>query len=318
LGNGSKLDNRIIMGHGHKHHHSGSSGNSGQQTNRSLLLATFLNAVITIVEIAGGLLSNSFALLSDALHNFSDTIAVFLAYITNKISQRKPTTQKTFGFKRVEILAAMLNGITLVVICIYIFIEAWHRLKNPEPINGLIMTIVAVIGLIANFIAVAFLQPLKDKNLNVKAAYLHLIGDTLSSIVVVIGGIVIYWFHILWLDPVLTFIIGLYILKETWDIIKQAYLILLQATPPELDLNRLKLALETLPEIENIHHVHAWKLTDSRIHFECHIDLKKDFLLSETEKILFKIKDLLRDEFSIEHTTIQFEYNCCNDKSMIY
>jgi cobalt-zinc-cadmium efflux system protein len=306
------------MGHGHNHNHAASTKSNGRQTNRSLLLATFLNALITIVEIAGGILSNSFALLSDALHNFSDTIAVFLAYIANKISQRKPTIQKTFGFRRVEILAAMLNGIVLIVICIFIFIEAWHRLKNPEPINGLIMTIVAIIGLIANFIAMAFLQPHKNNNLNVKAAYLHLIGDTLSSVVVVIGGIVIYWFHILWLDPVLTFIIGLYILKETWDIIKQAYLILLQATPPELDLDLLKTELEALPEVENIHHVHAWKLNDSRIHFECHIDLKQDFLVSETEKILFKIKDLLKDEFSIEHTTIQFEYNCCNDKSMIY
>lgn len=318
MGDGCKLDNRIIMGHGHNHNHAASTKSNGRQTNRSLLLATFLNALITIVEIAGGILSNSFALLSDALHNFSDTIAVFLAYIANKISQRKPTIQKTFGFRRVEILAAMLNGIVLIVICIFIFIEAWHRLKNPEPINGLIMTIVAIIGLIANFIAMAFLQPHKNNNLNVKAAYLHLIGDTLSSVVVVIGGIVIYWFHILWLDPVLTFIIGLYILKETWDIIKQAYLILLQATPPELDLDLLKTELEALPEVENIHHVHAWKLNDSRIHFECHIDLKQDFLVSETEKILFKIKDLLKDEFSIEHTTIQFEYNCCNDKSMIY
>jgi cobalt-zinc-cadmium efflux system protein len=301
-----------------EHHHSHHNHRHNHNIGRNLLLATLLNFVITIVEIAGGLMSNSFALLSDAIHNLSDTVAVFLAYVSNRVSLRKPTPKQTFGFKRIEILAALLNGLVMIVICIFIFIEAWHRLKNPEPINGLIMTVVAIIGLIANFIAVAFLQQDKDKNLNVKAAYLHLLGDTLSSIAVVLGGICIYYFNILWLDPILTYIIGLYILKETWGIIKQAYLILLQATPPELDLELLKTTLEKHTEIENIHHVHAWKLTDSRIHFECHIDLKNDCKVSETETILFKIKETLMNNFGIEHTTIQFEYNCCNDKSMIY
>lgn len=301
----------------HSHHHRHNL-NDSHQVGKNLLLATILNFVITAVEIAGGVMSNSFALLSDALHNFSDTIAIFLAYISNKISQRKPTTKKTFGFKRIEILTAMLNGLILIVICIFIFIEAWKRLQNPQPINGLLMTVVAVIGLIANFIAVALLQHDKNKNLNVKAAYLHLIGDTLSSVVVVIGGVFIYWFNVLWLDPVLTFIIGIYILKETVVIIYQAYLILLQATPPELNLEEVIAVLEKHVEIENAHHVHAWKLNDSQIHFECHIDLKTDYRISETEAILFKIKETLKNKFGIEHTTIQFEYNCCNDKSIIY
>lgn len=306
-----------MSGNHHIHHHH-SSAKHNDQISRNLLLVTFLNFVITAVEVAGGIMSNSFALLSDALHNFSDTVAVSLAYISNKISNRKPTTQKTFGFKRVEILVAMLNGIILLVVCIFIFIQAWKRFHNPEPINGLIMTIVAIIGLIANFISVSFLQHDKDTNLNVKAAYLHLLSDTLSSVAIVVGGVFIYWFKIWWLDSVLTFIIGLYIFKETWKIIKQAYLILLQATPPEIDLNMVISSLEQYPEIENVHHVHAWKLNDSQIHFECHIDLKADYRISETEGILFKIKESLKLSYGIEHTTIQFEYNCCNNKSMIY
>jgi cobalt-zinc-cadmium efflux system protein len=303
--------------HTHFHHHHGSDRHN-HKIGRNLLLATLLNIVITVIEVAGSLISNSFALMSDALHNFSDTIAIFLAYISNKISQRKPNAKRTFGFKRVEILAALFNSIVLIVICIFIFIEAWKRFQDPQPINGLVMTVVATIGLIANFIAVSFLQQDKDKNLNVKAAYLHLIGDTLSSVAVVIGGIFIYWFNIIWLDPVLTFIIGLYILKETWIVLKQAYLILLQATPPEIELELVISALKRHAEIENVHHVHVWKLNDSQIHFECHVDLKTDYRISETEAILFRIKDTLKTEFGIEHTTIQFEYNCCNDKSIIY
>lgn len=296
--------------HNHKHHHHSTSDN--------LLVATVLNFVITLVEIAGGIISNSFALLSDALHNFGDALAIFLAYLSNKISKKTPTPAKTFGFKRVEILAAMINGIAMLVICIYLIIEAIHRFQHPEKINGLVMIVVASIGLLGNFIAMSFLKHDKEKNLNIKAAYIHLLGDTLSSVVVIAGGIFIYFFKIYWLDPVLTFIISIYILKETWFVLKQAYLILLQATPPEIDLEHIRSAIEVFPEVENIHHVHVWKLNDSQIHFECHIDLRENYRISETEAILYKIKNILKEDFSINHTTIQFEFNCCNDKSMIY
>jgi cobalt-zinc-cadmium efflux system protein len=153
--------------------------------------------------------------------------------------------------------------------------------------------------------------------LNVKAAYTHLLADTLSSFAVIIGGILIFYYKIYWIDPILTFLIGIYIFRETWFILKQAYLILIQATPNTLDLTKVKTSIETFKEIDNVHHVHAWKLDDSQIHFECHIDLKENIRISETEEILFKIKTLLKEEFSIAHTTVQFEYNCCDDKSVI-
>ncbi|MCX7986912.1 MAG: cation diffusion facilitator family transporter [Bacteroidales bacterium] len=297
--------------HGHHIHTNGKIG-------KNLLLATLLNFIITLFEIAGGILSNSFALISDAIHNLGDTVSMALAYFSHRLSTRVATTKQTYGFKRVEIIAAFLNGISMLVIVLYIFKEAWERIQNPEPIHGLTMIIVATIGLIANLLAVSFLQHHRKENLNVRAAYLHLIGDTLSSVLVVIGGIFIYRYRIFWLDPVLTFIIGIYILKETFSIIRQAYLILLQATPPEIDLNKIKKTLENLPDIENIHHVHAWKLNDNNIHFECHIDLKHDCRISETENILNQVKLVLKQDFNIEHTTIQFEFNCCENKAMIY
>ncbi len=299
--------------HSNNHHH------HKDIKTENLLIAILLNFTITIVEIGGGIFSNSYALLSDAMHNFGDTVAIFLAFFSNKISKRTPTLSKTFGFKRIEILVALINGVALVIICSFLFYGAIVRLKHPARINGAMMVVVAIIALLANFIAMTLLKKDREKNLNIKAAYLHLLADTLSSAAVIVCGILIVFFKnkIYWLDPVITFIISIYILKEAWFILKQAYLILIQAAPNDLDINKVKSVIEAFAGIENIHHIHAWKLNDTQIHFECHIDLNKDYKISETEEILFKIKQLLKDDFNIIHTTIQFEYNYCDDKSII-
>jgi cobalt-zinc-cadmium efflux system protein len=300
------------MGRSHSHQRK----HRGVKT-ENLLIAAILNFTITLVEIAGGLFANSIALLSDSLHNFGDAISIFLAYVSTKLSRQSATTVKTFGFKRLEIMAAMFNGLLMVAICIYLLYEALEMLGNPSEIKGLIMVVISSVGLLANFIAMSMLKEDKEKNLNIKAAYVHLLSDTLSSVAVLVGGILIYYYKIYWIDPVLTILISVYVLREAWTILKQAYLILLQATPNELDLAKVKSTLESIIEIENVHHIHAWKLNDKEIHFECHIDLKMDLKISETESILFRIKQLLKDVFHIAHTTVQFEYNSCNDKSMI-
>jgi cobalt-zinc-cadmium efflux system protein len=302
--------NNMKRSHSHQH-------KRREVKSENLLIAAILNFTITLVEIAGGLFSNSIALLSDSLHNFGDSIAIFLAYVSTKISKKSPTNVKTFGFKRLEIMAAMFNGLLMVFICIYLIYEAFERLANPSAINGAIMVVIASIGLLANFFAMSILKEDKEKNLNVKAAYVHLLSDTLSSVAVLLGGILIYYYKVFWIDPILTILISVYVLREAWIILKQAYLILLQATPDELDLAKVKATLESLLEIENVHHIHAWKLNDKEIHFECHVDLRTNLKISETESILFQMKQLLRDIYNIAHTTVQFEYNTCNDKSMI-
>ncbi len=299
--------------HGHSHSHT-----EAENTSKNLLLSALLNLVVTIAEIIGGLISNSLALLSDALHNLGDTSAIFIAYLANLISKKQGTSKKTFGFKRIEILAALFNAIVLVVIIIYLFIEAWHRLRNPMPIKGLVMLIVAVVGLLANLFSVLLLRKHAVQSINIRAAYLHLIGDTLSSIVVILTAILIYFFNIFWIDPLVTFLLGIYLLWETYRILKVALDILMQATPPGLDLNKVKEALETIPAIDNIHHVHAWNLSDQDIHFECHVDLNSDIRISETEIIRDAINEMLKEKFSITHVTIQYEYNCCADKNMIH
>jgi cobalt-zinc-cadmium efflux system protein len=300
----------------HPHHHHNIAGTKGSQKN--LLLSAILNLGITIAEIIGGLVSNSLALLSDALHNLGDTSAVVIAYFANLISKKDYSNKKTFGYKRIEILAALFNAIILIVIVIYLFIEAFHRLKSPEPIKGPVMFAVALIGFAGNLVSVVLLKKDSAKNINIRAAYLHLLGDTLSSIVVIISAILIYLFRLYWIDPLVTMALGIYLLKETYEIVRQAVSILMQETPEGIDLMVIKNEIERLPGIDNIHHVHAWNLNDREIHFECHVDLKEDIKVSETEVVNERIRSLLLEKYGIAHVTIQHEYNCCEDKNMIH
>jgi len=251
---------------------------------RRLLYASSLNIAISIAEVIGGILANSLSLVSDALHNISDAIATLVAYIANRIGQRPSNERKTFGYKRIEILAAFLNALVLAGVSVFLFYEAIKRLLSPEPVEGKLMFIIATIGLFANLLAVLLLRSDAEKNINVKAAYIHLLSDTLSSIAVLIGGIIIYFYRIYWIDPVITILIGLYILKETWIILRKATDILMQSAPEGVKLNAIKADLENIPAIENIHHVHIWNMDDQFVHFECHIDLQENTLISETEK----------------------------------
>lgn len=300
-----------------KHHHH-SHGNHADLKGNRLLFATALNFVITIAEIIGGLVSNSLALLSDAIHNLGDTIAVLLAYIANRISRKDATEKKTFGFKRIEILAALLNAVVLIVIIVFLFIEAYHRFQSPEPIRGLIMFIVATVGLIANLIAVLLLKDDSRSNINIRAAYLHLLGDTISSVAVIIGSVLIYFFEVYWLDPLITVLIGLYIIKEAFAILRESVDILMQGTPSTIDINEVVSEIEQHKDVSNVHHVHSWKLDDKQIHFEGHIDLVSDLSISDSDLIRSEIETILQNKFGISHVTIQFEYNCCDEKKVIH
>jgi len=304
------------MAHIHTHHHTHKNPEYSKESR--LLATTALNIVITIIEIIGGLVSNSLALLSDAIHNLGDTFAVFLAYLAHRVSNRDATEKKTFGYKRIEILAAFLNAVVLIVITIFLFIAAYHRLLSPSPVKGIIMFVVAVAGLFANLLAVLILKKETHQNLNIRAAYLHMLGDTISSVAVIIGSAIIYFFKIYWIDPVITVIIGLYIIKEAYSVLKETVDILMQGTPTSINLPIVVNELMKQKEIDNIHHVHSWKLDDKQIHFECHADLIKDLPISETDLIRLEIEQMLKNKFGILHVTIQFEYNCCAEKSMIH
>jgi cobalt-zinc-cadmium efflux system protein len=301
----------------YEHHNLDRNSRKDLSTGR-LLFTTLLNLSITVAEILGGLISNSLALISDAFHNLGDTFAVFIAYIAHLISKKDYTDKKTFGYKRIEIIAALFNAVILIVIIVYLFLEAIKRINNPEPVKGLIMFFVALIGLLANLYSVLLLRKESGKNINIKAAYLHLLGDTFSSVAVIIGAGAIYFFHVYWIDPVITILIGLYLFRGTYIVLKRTVDILMQAVPKDMNLNEVKKSVEQLPEVDNIHHIHAWNLNDREIHFECHIDLTRDVKISESREIINKIHDLLMNKFHVSHVTIQCEFNACDIKNIVH
>jgi len=284
---------------------------------RNIVFVIFLNFLITIAEVVGGLLANSLSLVSDALHNFSDGIAILISYTALRLGQRKSTIQKTFGFKRAEILAAFFNSSVLIIIIFFLFKTAITRLFTSYKINSLLMMAVAIIGLIANLIGVFLLKKDAHQNLNIRSAYLHLLADSLSSVAVVIASIIIRIFNFYLIDPILTMIIGIYILRESYFIVRDTVNILMQSTPEGIDIMEVKCAIEGIPEVYNLHHVHIWQMTDRDIHFEGHIDVCDDFRTSEVAGIIKKIEDLLAEKFSINHTTIQVEFGTCTDKDII-
>ena len=284
---------------------------------KNLIITMVLNFIITLVEVIGGLLSGSLSLLSDALHNFSDGISVIVTFIALRLSKRENTLKNTFGYKRAEILAALFNSSFLIIISFFLFKEAYLRIQHPQNIDSKIMIAVALVGLAANTISVFLLKPDSKDNMNIRSAYLHLFSDSLSSLGVIIGGILIYYFNITIVDPILTFAIGAYVLKEGFDIIKQSINILMEKTPAHIDILKIKEMVENIPEIDNLHHVHIWQVNDKEFLFEGHIDIKKDINLSKTEKMRSDINSTLSNKFGINHTTLQLEYNCCKDKEVI-
>lgn len=290
---------------GHTHHH------DGDMNTAKLLWVTLLNFSITLVQIVGGIISNSLSLLSDAIHNLGDSSALFIAFLAGKRSRKRPDEGHTFGYKRIEILAALFNAVVLIAICIFLLFEAYKRFINPEPIKGLIMLIVATFGLLANLISVFILHKDKSHNLNVKSAYLHLLGDTLSSVAVIVGGVAIWLWGILWLDPLVTALVSFYIIYHTWHVVKETADILMQVTPKGIEINDIKAVVESIDDIDNIHHVHVWKLNDTQTHLEAHINLKNNVTMKEMMQIRTKVEQLLKEHFNINHITLQIGYECC-------
>ncbi|EIV99278.1 cation diffusion facilitator family transporter [Thermoanaerobacter siderophilus] len=294
------------------HHH-----DHGEISKKNLVIAMILNFVITIGEIIGGILSGSLSLISDALHNFSDGISISVSYIAIKISKKENNEKMTFGYKRAEILAALFNSVVLVVISLYLFKEAYVKFFKPEPIDGVLMIVVAIIGLVANTLSMFLLRENAQKNLNIKSTYIHLLSDALSSLGVVIGGIFIYAYNIYWIDPLLTVLIGAYIIKESFEIIDETIGILMQKTPENINLDIIKKEIEKLPDVKNIHHVHVWQTNDKDIHFECHVNTKDDIKLSQAKLLMDQIETILDETFGIHHVTLQMEYECCENVGLI-
>lgn len=289
---------------------------SDEISSKNLLITVLLNLIITIGEFIGGILSGSLALLSDALHNAGDTFSIAISFIAKKISGRKATNQKTFGYKRIEILSALFNATTLIAIAIFLISEAVERIQEPKAIEAGIMLWVAVLGLIANLVGAFLLHRHSHASLNIKSAYLHLIGDTISSVAVIAGAIIIQLFDITWIDPVITILVSIYLIIESWKIIKQSTNILMQAAPGEIEIEAIKNYIKEIDQITDIHHIHIWNLDDKTIFLEAHLLFKNDLPLSQVDKIRGQIERELKLKFGISHLTLQSECLVCPNPAL--
>ncbi len=282
-----------------------------------LLTTLLLNLVITGAEIIGGILSGSLSLISDALHNFSDGIAIVISYVAIRLSQKPKSVHYTFGLKRARILAAIINSAVLVVIGFYLFLEAYHRFITPEPIKAQLMVMVAGIGLLANTLGTLLLKTGARDNMNIRSVYLHLLSDAVSSAGVILGGLAIYFWSVYWIDPLLTVLISSYILRESFHILQKALDIVLMASPETISLTDIRQKLNTLEGVNNLHHVHLWQMDEHDIHLEAHVDIA-DRRVSETKTLLQRITAVLHENFKINHVTLQLECDHCKTKDLLY
>jgi cobalt-zinc-cadmium efflux system protein len=288
------------MGHGHSHDHSHShTGNK-----KALLSSFILIAVFMVVEVVGGLLTNSLALLSDAGHMLSDAAALGLSFFALKLGERAVSQDKTFGYKRFEIIAAGLNGVTLVVVSLYIFYEAVQRLFSPPEVQSQGMLVIATIGLLVNIVAAWILMKGDKDNLNVRSAFLHVLGDLLGSVGAIVAGLLIMFFGWGIADPIASVIVGVLIMISGWRVIKESYQVLMEGAPAQLDLTQIKETLCKLPMVKEVHDLHVWTITSGYPVLSCHITITDHGVHDE---VLLQSQKILHDEFDIEHSTIQVE-----------
>jgi len=300
------------MGHSHSHNHSHS-----QVKDRNLLISILLNILITVAQVIGGIVSGSLALLSDALHNFSDVVSLIVSYIASKLSRQKASIHRTFGYKRAEILAAFINASTLVIVAVLLIIEAIKRFKNPEAIESDLVIWLSLIAIIGNGLSVLLLKKDAESNLNMRSAYLHLLTDMMASVAVLIGGLLMKYYQLFWVDSVLTFLIALYLIWVGYDLLKKSTKILMLFTPEQINIKEVVRAVNKLPRVNKLHHVHVWCLNDDELHLEAHLDLKENITMNEFDSVLRDIETLLHETFDINHVTIQPEFNKSDSKDVI-
>lgn len=300
------------MGHSHSHNHSHS-----EMKDRNLVISILLNILITVSQVIGGLLSGSLALLSDALHNFSDVISLVVSFGASKLSKRKASIQRTFGYKRAEILAAFINAATLVIVGVLLIIEAIERFQNPQEIESNLVIWLSAIAILGNGFSVLLLKKDSNSNLNMRSAYLHLLTDMMASVAVLIGGLLMKFYQIFWVDSVLTFLIAIYLIWVGYDLLKKSTKILMLFTPDQVNIKDVLRAVHAIPKVKKLHHIHVWCLNDDELHLEAHLDLIENVSITEFDLILKQIEEKLHDEFQINHVTIQPEFNKEDSKDII-
>ena len=293
------------------HYHSPTEEHMHADVNARRLLAAFVvTAVFMLAEIIGGLWSGSLALLADAGHMLTDAAALLVAFIATQFSRRPPSATRTYGWRRLTTLAAFINAIALVVITLLIVQEAWGRLFNPQPIASGAMMIIAILGLLANIVSFWLLhQGAEQRNINVRSAALHVLGDLLSSVGAIAAALIIMvtgWNPI---DPILSVLVCCLVLRSAWLLFKGSAHELLEGAPANLDIPAMQRALKrAIPAVRNVHHVHVWLVGEKPV-MTLHVQVIPPH---DHDALLLDIHEFLRHEYHIDHITVQMEYQPCN------
>lgn len=287
------------MAEGHSHGASAGGENKGR-----LYVVLALTSTYLVAEVVGGLLTGSLALLADAGHMLTDVFGLTMALVAIKLGERPASDRRTFGYYRTEILAALSNAVILVVVAIYILYEAYRRFQEPPDILGGWMLVVAVIGLAVNLAGMFVLMKGAGESLNIKGAYLEVLGDTLGSLGVIVAAVVIIFTGWYPADPIIGVGIGLFIIPRAYSLLKQAVNVLLEGTPKGLELADVRGALESIPEVIRVHDLHAWTITSGKNAMSGHLVVKDPGMARD---ILTQAQSLLHDRFDLEHSTIQIE-----------
>ncbi|HOK60049.1 MAG: cation diffusion facilitator family transporter [Tenuifilum sp.] len=296
------------MSHDHNHH---------KVSGKNLGITILLNLFITVAEFLGGIFSGSISLLSDAAHNFSDVLSLIISYTANRLSGQKATLTRTYGLKRSEILAALINSVTLLGLAIAILLESVKRLYKPIPIDSGWVIWLSLLSILVNGLSVLFIKADSRNSINIRSAYLHLFSDMLTSVAVLIGGLAMKYLQWYRVDALFSILIAIYLLFTSWKIIKASLRIFMQFSPENININEITKQVESLEGVKNLHHVHIWQIDEHEIMFEAHLDVTNNITISDFEKILEQVKILLAKQ-GINHVTIQPEYSVTDNKQLIH
>jgi cobalt-zinc-cadmium efflux system protein len=293
------------MTHSHPHHDAHSASVS-----RKLILATIATVAFVVVQVVAGFLSNSLAILGDALHNLTDGIALVLALVAVRLARRAPTDEKSYGYHRAGILAAFVNSALLVAFTIYLFIEAAERFRAPAVVDELAMIVVAAAGIALNVAITLALRREGKEDVNVRSAVVHMFGDTLSSAGIIIAAILIRLTGVQQWDPAVSILIGILILWSSWEILRETVNLLLEGTPRGIDPDAVTRSLSAIEGVQGVHHLHIWALGPSLPALSCHL-MVGDVPVKSTGNLLEKVTRMLENDYRIAHATVQFEFTGC-------
>ncbi|OIQ17519.1 MAG: hypothetical protein BM556_12005 [Bacteriovorax sp. MedPE-SWde] len=288
----------------HHHHHHHELPSSGKR----LLAAILMNIAITVIQVVGGLISGSSALLADAFHNFSDVMALVLSWMANIFSNKKTTSNSKYGYKRAEILAAFINSATLIIIALYLISEAFEKFYNPVPINGTYLIVLGTASVVLNALSMWIITPGTENSLNMKSAYLHLLSDMVTSLGVVVGGLCMIYFKITWIDSALTLAIAVYLIFSSFKLLRRTVRIIMQLTPEDLDIEVLKNEIEKNDLVNNIHDIHVWEIKDNQNILQAHVNISENIEQIKVSQLKKKIKKDLKEKFNVQYATLEMEF----------